>query len=548
MSIKSEVAKTASYLRSARKAILGRGGEISLTAGLKDLPNAIYKIPPDASLAYQTDDSVAYQKIVPSGAEEFAQVSKIGGMTYKCKNLFDIETWLTNCGATWSKENNKYTINFRVSLYNQVFTLSPTDTSVTVAGLFSDITSANARVELLNSNGEVVFSLMSGTESKTGVGCAIRFDCSTSGTFTIEAPMVNLGSTALPYEPYFEGLRDTKVTELISEGASLFDISQIKTTTLSYGVYNEGDSLRIVTNADNSGTATYYNNTLKDLCPNVKVGETYTINANSTGSNKYIYLLGAKQRWNFGTSLTITEQMYKSTIIFYASGVSTTATISEIMINKGSTVAPYKPYRSEAVDTFAIPEAIQALDGYGEGIEGYLNYIDFDRKVFVQNVSPFVFKGTEQWQKNAEAGDYWSFYISTSYYTNYLGSDSMTTSVHICNKFPSTSWKDTKQGEFAWWAKASVGIRLHKSRLPNYENLTDNTGKLNAFKEWLKSQYDNGNPVIWIWALAEPIETDISEYLTNSFIAVEGDGTITAVNEHNSDVPSTINYITKVGT
>ena len=59
MSIKSEVAKSTSYLRSARRAILGRGGEISATAGLKDLPEAIYKIPADASLAYRSDDSVA---------------------------------------------------------------------------------------------------------------------------------------------------------------------------------------------------------------------------------------------------------------------------------------------------------------------------------------------------------------------------------------------------------------------------------------------------------------------------------------------------------
>jgi hypothetical protein len=82
MSIKSELAKTTSYLRSARKAILGRGGEISLTAGLKDLPDAIFNIPADASLSYLTDDSVAYEKIVPTGASRFAQVNKIGGKSY----------------------------------------------------------------------------------------------------------------------------------------------------------------------------------------------------------------------------------------------------------------------------------------------------------------------------------------------------------------------------------------------------------------------------------------------------------------------------------
>jgi hypothetical protein len=46
-----------------------------------------------------------------------------------------------------------------------------------------------------------------------------------------------------------------------------------------------------------------------------------------------------------------------------------------------------------------------------------------------------------------------------------------------------------------------------------------------------------------VYALAEPIETDISAYLTDEFIKVESGGTITAVNEHNYDMPTEVNYI-----
>ena len=69
-------------------------------------------------------------------------------------------------------------------------------------------------------------------------------------------------------------------------------------------------------------------------------------------------------------------------------------------------------------------------------------------------------------------------------------------------------------------------------------------------KAHLAELYANGNPLVVEYALAEPIETDISAYLGNdSFIAVEGGGTITAVNEYEYDAPSTINYIYKtVGT
>lgn len=47
MSIKSELAKTTEYLRETRQAILDRGGEISSTAGLKDVASGINTIPPD---------------------------------------------------------------------------------------------------------------------------------------------------------------------------------------------------------------------------------------------------------------------------------------------------------------------------------------------------------------------------------------------------------------------------------------------------------------------------------------------------------------------
>lgn len=47
MSIKSELEKTTEYLRETRQAILDRGGEISTTAGLKDVASGINTIPPD---------------------------------------------------------------------------------------------------------------------------------------------------------------------------------------------------------------------------------------------------------------------------------------------------------------------------------------------------------------------------------------------------------------------------------------------------------------------------------------------------------------------
>jgi hypothetical protein len=52
-----------------------------------------------------------------------------------------------------------------------------------------------------------------------------------------------------------------------------------------------------------------------------------------------------------------------------------------------------------------------------------------------------------------------------------------------------------------------------------------------------------GNPVTVVYALAEPIEEDISAYLFDESLIVEGGGTITAVNEYSQDLPTEITYL-----
>ena len=65
----------------------------------------------------------------------------------------------------------------------------------------------------------------------------------------------------------------------------------------------------------------------------------------------------------------------KGELDIYHHGMS--YTISNVMItDENADISIYSPYIAE---TYPIPEAIQALDGYGT--DG--SYIDFDRKVFV---------------------------------------------------------------------------------------------------------------------------------------------------------------------
>jgi len=63
---------------------------------------------------------------------------------------------------------------------------------------------------------------------------------------------------------------------------------------------------------------------------------------------------------------------------------------------------------------------------------------------------------------------------------------------------------------------------------------------------WFKAQYDAGTPCEFVISVV-PIETDISDLISDEFIKVEGNGTIRALNEHKQAVPSTIKYTVKVG-
>ena len=84
-------------------------------------------------------------------------------------------------------------------------------------------------------------------------------------------------------------------------------------------------------------------NYLKEICPNLVVGETYTLSFVTTSSVKYIYLSETQFTWNIGEAHTITQGDLDSYILFYGSE-DTQHTISNIQIEKGTTATEYKPY------------------------------------------------------------------------------------------------------------------------------------------------------------------------------------------------------------
>lgn len=202
-----------------------------------------------------------------------------------------------------------------------------------------------------------------------------------SGTtvdFTVK-PMLNAGSSALPWEPYTGGAPSPS-TEYPQEfdiagnsgsisvnvaGANLFDISKVQSISLASGaqITNNNDGTLSVQSSQTGTSGGYEDgkNVLRDLCPELRVGDVVVLSLKSTGWDKRIYLRRSRYLWASGTSRTISETDLDSIVMFYASGTSTSATISEIMINAGSVALPYEPYKTPQSVSLSTPNGLAGL-------------------------------------------------------------------------------------------------------------------------------------------------------------------------------------------
>lgn len=229
-------------------------------------------------------------------------------------------------------------------------------------------------------------------------------------------------------------------------------------------------------------------------------------------------------------------KLYRIGIYLSSSSVGTAInTVIYPMLNEGTVAKPYSQFfnglRNAAVsemksegakghlDTLPVPTEIQALDGYGLGkSETEYNYIDFERKVFKQDYGK-VRLLSALGGYNADTNWY---YIGVG-----IGIAPISRDV-LCNLLPSVDIAAYTEAEGIYMNSSLSHIILRKSGFTTQEE----------YRQWLAD-----NEVYIIERLSEPVLTDISEYLTDEFIKVEGDGTITAVSEHNYDMPTEVNYI-----
>lgn len=223
---------------------------------------------------FVTDSTIAYSKSVPANACPYAMIEKVGGMSHKSKNLWDSSLWLsekTNKGVTvkYLPEEDCYMINGVLAagqspvlkVYKNI-TIAPNTrysmTTIYVSGSYQNAKYAHVYTgRVLNGASGNWFSV-SLPSSGTNSGGKSSENATTidSVWFYLQADSVNdavfnnykvkiqleQSDTHTEYEPWYDGVKHTKVTAIESIGEDFFAIPKAVQELDGYGMgLNETD-------------------------------------------------------------------------------------------------------------------------------------------------------------------------------------------------------------------------------------------------------------------------------------------------------------------
>lgn len=364
--------------------------------------DALWKLNQGISYQFETDDTEAYQKTVPSGAK-LASVKKIGGRTIVWNQLVTKQaesahqygldfSWLDNGKIKISGTStyaggdpNVYTILKSIEVigsHKYLFKLTGTDRFYILGyGIGDNTPLAQKLIFNAPDNGTEGITIC-GIEEKIQSGTVIDdIVCPQIYDLTQMFGAGNEPSTPEEFEalfsedyyPYNEGnLMNMPVNEVVEHGKNLFDFSRLVSDGVNVIDY-DNQTITVPARTNNTG----YNQTLRDLCPGITPGTyVFSIKNSNPESGNGSYFLEIGKDFPVNTPIELMDVHLDSHISWYNNPDSDVENvISEIQIEKNSVKTPYSQYRKKS---YKIPQAILNLDGYGESG----NFVDFVEKKY----------------------------------------------------------------------------------------------------------------------------------------------------------------------
>ena len=504
---------------------------------------------------FTIDDATAYVKSIPADVAPYAELRSVGGMVHAHQlpppNLFKASVLDAENNRTYYDEN--YNVEPIIYANNGVYTIDQVNYTY---GSVIYVTAATVRELFPNAVAGKKYTFSYDAEGESGTGIyftgGASYDIFTMTEAMLDGHLEMYGAET--YDPdggmYWPTsatysnisltevgggeryLTEAKVTALDIVGKNLFDcenaaeirgacevasrtknsitvrstrIAAYMSTNFELPDWLEGKTITFSTRWSVSGGATPHarivwmrdGQNAMDIINLVDSGQarTNTIPAkpsNGTHLAVCLHASWAQENTSAGDSVTYTDLQIE------ISGAPTT----------------YSPYHKH---TFAIPEAVQAMDGYGWGIpNGAHNGVEWDdegRPTFVKRVKRVEFNGTEGWAigSSANLGQYFQ-----------LSARDGATAETVCSHTFDRAY--LSGGTFVFFVGAIAST-------------------VDEWKLYLSKQYANGTPVVMYYELKEPIVTDISHLITDdNLVPVEGGGVIVAQNENEEAAPSTIIY------
>ena len=351
-------------------------------------------------------------------------------------------------------------------------------------------------------------------------------------------PMLNRGDSALPYSPYFPGLKNAYFQGLQSTGRNLIPFPYYDDTKTINGVtFTVNDDGSVTAN----GTAT--------------ASASFALVLNTAGKclvlqqNTAYFLSGCPSGGSFSTfSLTIQEISFSQTVADYGNGVSFTTQFTNYylfitifpgytannlrfypMFNYGSSALPYEPYISHEV---SLPEPVELPKW---------DSIDMVRGKRIVQSNTLTFDRTETWRDYSNE-NYFS-YVSPSFLTL----TAKTTSDIICNKlntgYPMTGAAGCSATGVQPNGYSSFQVSFSKTAYPDMT--------LDAWKAQLAAWAAAGDPLTVCYQTATATESDISmedrlpAYKNGSETVIQG---ATDNSEYGAENTLTQNYAEVRGT
>lgn len=215
------------------------------------------------------------------------------------------------------------------------------------------------------------------------------------------------------------------------------------------------------------------------------------------------------------------------------------------MLNIGSTKLPYEKYEQSILN---IPEEVQNINGYGNGISSSCyNYITWkpneEIRTFTKYVEQYNFTGEEKWSLGAYTNK--SF---PCFETEILQNKKINSTMQVVPPFyfigNSLNTLDAYQVMGSNEPNKTKYIKICVPlTLLNFGINATEFELVRGFKAYLKEKHAIGKPISVLYELEEPIVENITSILSDdNMIKTFSNGTITMLNNYSLSIPSTIMY------